>query len=69
MLGVPMLGMVYDLHKDIAPVDLTGQVRLPGLELCSTLTGALKGHYHLSTQGLHKIQEDLPPGISVKHVV
>lgn len=69
MLGFPMLGVVYDLHKDIAPVDLAGQVRLPGLELCSALTGAFKGHYHLSTQGLHKIQEGLPPCTSVTCVV
>ena len=47
--------MVHNVHKDIAPVDLTGEVGLAGHELGPVLTGALKGHNNLCAQCLQPI--------------
>ena len=47
--------MMHDIHKDIAPVDLAGEVGLAGHELGTVLTCALKGHNDLCPQCLRAI--------------
>ena len=53
MCSVSLFGMMDNVHKDIAPVDLTGQVRLARHELGTILAGALKGDDDFCTKRLH----------------
>lgn len=52
VLHAPRLRLLYDVDKNAAPVDLTGQVGLARHERVTQLTLAIKGHHNLSTERL-----------------